>query len=114
PVGYIFGTDWPGPRRFDWPSALSASAPLEATFALLSALISARATGELFVLTLVFVTALLAFRAVPAQGFVPRASGAAVYVLNPFVFGRMHYGQLFLLAGYPVLPCVAVWLRELC
>jgi hypothetical protein len=71
-------------------------------------------TGELFVLTLVFLTALLAFRAVPSQGFVPRASGAALYLLNPFVFGRMHYGQFYLLAGYAVLPWVAIRLRELC
>ena len=114
PVGYLFGTDWPGPRRFDWPSVLSASVPLREALALLSRLISARATGELFVLATLFLIALTAFRAVPSPSFVARASGAALYSLNPFVYGRLHYGQFFLLAGYAVLPWVAIRLRELC
>jgi hypothetical protein len=50
---------------------------------------------------------------VPAGGFVPRAAGSLVYLFNPFVFGRLHYGQLFLLAGYAVLPWVTLRLRRL-
>jgi hypothetical protein len=38
---------------------------------------------------------------------------ATVYVVNPFVYGRLHYGQLYLVAGYAVLPWVAVRLRQL-
>jgi len=114
PPGYIFGTDWPGPRRFDWPSALSSSAPLEAVFAIVSRLISAQLTGQLFILGVLFGAAFTAFQAVPAHGFVPRAAGASLYVLNPFVFGRIHYGQFFLLAGYALLPWIAIRLRALC
>ena len=112
--GYLFGTDWLGPRRFDWPNALSASVPLQAALALFSRVIGAEATGKLFVLAILFVAAFAAYAAVPADGFFPRAAGAALFVLNPFVFGRVHYGQLYLLAGYAVLPWAAVRLREVC
>jgi hypothetical protein len=46
-------------------------------------------------------------------GFVPRAIASLVYVVNPFVYGRLHYGQIFLLAGYAILPWVAVRVRRL-
>jgi hypothetical protein len=36
-----------------------------------------------------------------------------LYVLNPFVYGRLHYGQVGLLAGYAILPWVAARLRYL-
>jgi hypothetical protein len=55
----------------------------------------------------------LAYRAAPAKGFVAGATAATVYVVNPFVYGRLHYGQLFLLAGYAALPWVAARLRWL-
>src|SRR5207245_2542373 len=32
---------------------------------------------------------------------------------NPFVYGRLHYGQWFLLAGYAMLPWVLACLRRL-
>src|SRR5207249_2644684 len=32
-VGYLFGTDWPGPRRFDFPANISSAAPLQALLA---------------------------------------------------------------------------------
>jgi hypothetical protein len=111
--GYLFGTDWPGPRRFDWPTALSSSAPLQAILAATSRVLSAELTGKLFVVAILFVAGQMAYRAVPADGFVPRAAGAVVYVFNPFVFGRMHYGQLYLLAGYAALPWVAIRFRAL-
>jgi hypothetical protein len=44
---------------------------------------------------------------------VGRAAGAGIYVLNPFVYGRLHYGQLFVLAGYAILPWVALRLHQL-
>jgi len=111
--GYIFGTDWPGPRRFDFPVELSDSAPWQAVLAAVSLVVSSEWTGKLFVLGLLFVAALMAFRAAPTDAFVPRAAASTIYVFNPFVYGRLHYGQLFLLAGYAVLPWVAIQLREL-
>jgi hypothetical protein len=112
--GYIFGTDWPGPRRFDFPTDLSASwAPVEAALAAVSRVVSSEWTGKLFVLGLLFVAALMAFRAAPTNGFVPRAVASTVYIFNPFVFGRLHYGQMFVLAGYALLPWVAIRFREL-
>jgi hypothetical protein len=111
--GYIFGTDWPGPRRFDYPTNLSSSAPLEALLAAASRVVSGEWTGKVFVLALLFGAALFAFRAAPVDGFVPRAVASTVYVFNPFVFGRLHYGQLSLLAGYALLPWVVIRLRDL-
>ncbi len=97
--GYIFGTDWPGPRRFDFPQDLSSSALLQASLAILSRLLSGEVTGKVFILTLLFVAASTAYRAVPNGGFIPRAAASIVYLFNPFVFGRLHYGQLFLAAS---------------
>jgi hypothetical protein len=111
--GYLFGTDWPGPRRFDYPTTLSSTAPLEFVLALGSSAVSGEVIGKVFVLSLMFVAALIAFRALPAGGFVARSIASTLYLINPFVYGRMHYGQLFLLAGYAVLPWVAVRLRAL-
>jgi hypothetical protein len=111
--GYIFGTDWPGPRRFDFPQDLSSSALLQLVLATVSRLLSGEATGKLFIFGFLFVAALTAYRAVPTGGFVPRATASIIYLFNPFVFGRLHYGQLFLLAGYAVLPWVALRLRRL-
>jgi hypothetical protein len=82
--------------------------------AAVSRMISAEATGKLFVFAILLVAALAAYYAVPVDGFVARAAGSAVFVFNPFVFGRVHYGQLYLLAGYAVLPWMAIRLRQLC
>jgi hypothetical protein len=111
--GYIFGTDWPGPRRFDFPQDLSSSALLQLVLATVSRLLSGEAAGKLFIFGFLFVAASTAYRAVPTGGFVPRATASIIYLFNPFVFGRLHYGQLFLLAGYAVLPWVALRLRRL-
>ena len=111
--GYIFGTDWPGPRNFAFPSEISSSYLLQALLAAVSRVIGGEATGKVFVLGILFVAALTAYRAVPVDGFVARAAGAGIYVLNPFVYGRLHYGQLFVLAGYAILPWVALRLRRL-
>ncbi len=111
--GYIFGTDWPGPRRIDFPMNVSSSAPLQAVMATVSRILSSEVTGKLLVFGLLFVAAVTAFQAIPTEGFVPRATASVIYVVNPFVYGRLHYGQLFLLAGYAVLPWVALRLRRL-
>ena len=111
--GYIFGTDWPGPRRFDFPTYLSSSAPIEVVLAGISRVITGEWTGKLFVLGILFLAALMAFRAAPIDGFVPRAIVSTIFVFNPFVFGRLQYGQMFLLAGYALLPWVAIRIRKL-
>ena len=111
--GYLFGTDWPGPRRLDFPTSLYSAAPLQAALAAISMEVGSEATGKLLVLGSLLAAAALSYRAVPLGGFVPRAAAATVYMLNPLVYGRLHYGQLFLLAGYAVLPWVAIRLRVL-
>lgn len=111
--GYLFGTDWPGPRRFDFPTDLSSTAVLRAALAALSLVLGAEATGKVFIFAVLFVAALTSYLAVPNGGFVARAAAASVFLLNPFVYGRLHYGQLFLLAGYASLPWVALRLRRL-
>ena len=112
-AGYIFGTDWPGPRRFDFPHDLSSSALLQVLLATAARFLSGEATAKLFIFGLLFVAVSTVYRAVPTGGFAPRAVGSVVYVFNPFVYGRLQYGQLFLLAGYAVLPWVALRLRNL-
>ena len=111
--GYLFGTDWPGPRRFDFPQTVSSSAPFQALLAGVSRILSGELTGKLFVVALLFVAALTAYRAMPIDAFVPKATASIVYLFNPFVYGRLHYGQLFLLAGYAVLPLAALRLHRL-
>lgn len=111
--GYVFGTDWPGPRRFNFPTELSSSAPLQAALTVASDLVSGEVTSKLFIVGFLFAASLLAYRAAPAGGFAPRAAASAIYLLNPFVYGRFHYGQLYLIAAYAVLPWVAIRLRHL-
>jgi hypothetical protein len=111
--GYLFGTDWPGPRRLDLPTAVESSALVRAALAAISWLIGSEATGKLLVLGALFTGAALAYRAVQLGGFVPRALAATIYIVNPFVYGRLHYCQVFLLAGYAVLPWVAARLQRL-
>ena len=111
--GYIFGTDWPGPRRFDFPSNLSSSAPLEAALSALSVAISAQLAAKVLIFGFLFAGSYLAYRALPVGDFIPRASASALFVVNPFVYSRMHYGQLYLLAGYCALPWVLIRLDHL-
>jgi hypothetical protein len=111
--GYWFATDWPGPRRVPFPTEVSSSYLLRVALALAGQVIGGEATGKLFVIAVLIVAALTAFRAAPVDGFTGRAVGATVYVLNPFVYGRLHYGQLFLLAGFAILPIIATTLRRL-
>jgi hypothetical protein len=111
--GYLFGTDWPGPRHFAPPSTLESSAPLRALLAAFGWVIGGEATGKLLALGSLFVAGASAYTALPTSGFMPRAIAATVYVLNPFVYGRLHYGQLFLLAAYAVLPWALTRIRRL-
>lgn len=112
--GYLFGTDWPGPRRFPLPSGLSSSAPLQALLAGVSWVVGPEATGKILVFALLGAAGVGASRAVPSAGLAGRVAAATLFVTNPFVFGRLHYGQLFLLAGYALLPWVSRHLWGLC
>jgi hypothetical protein len=111
--GYLFGTDWPGPRRIAFPTNAESSYFLQTALAATSWLIGGEATGKLLVVGTLFTGVAVAFHAVPLGGFVPRAFAGTIYMVNPFVYGRLHYGQLFLLAGYAVLPWAATRLHRL-
>src|SRR5437773_6243409 len=112
--GYIFGTDWPGPARFGLPAEVSSSAPLQVALAAVSWVVGPEATGKILVFAILAGGALAAYKAVPTAGFIGRAAAATLFIANPFVFGRLHYGQLYLLAGYAVLPWMASRLRLIC
>jgi hypothetical protein len=111
--GYLFGTDWPGPRQVPFPTEFVSYAPLQAILAVASSAIGGEVIGKLLVVGSLFVAATLAYRAVPVRMFVPGAVASTIYVVNPFVYGRLHYGQLYLLAGYAILPWAAGRLRRL-
>jgi hypothetical protein len=111
--GFLFGTDWPGPRHLSFPNTLSNLTPLLAFLALAAQIVTAEIVGKLLIVGALLVAALGAYRAVPMGGFIPRAVASLVYTANPFVYGRLHYGQLFLLAAYAMLPWLAYALREL-
>jgi len=111
--GYLFGTDWPGPRRFTVPADFSSGTLFDVLLVVVSAVVSAEVTTKLVILIALFVAGLGAFRALPIGGFVPRAIAGALYVVNPFVYGRIHYGQLALIGGYALLPWIAAQLLQL-
>ena len=111
--GYLFGTDWPGPRFIRWPAQLSNEAPFVALLAAVSAVLSAEITAKVLVLGSLFVASLAAYTALPYGDFLPRAAASLIYVVNPFVYGRLHYGQLLLVAGYAVLPWAALRIYRL-
>ncbi len=111
--GYIFGTDWSGPRHIDFPNSLTNLAPPVAALAVIARVLSGELATKLLLVGSLFLAAITAYRALPWGGFVPRAIAALVYVMNPFVYGRLHYGQFFILAGYAILPWVAARVRSL-
>jgi hypothetical protein len=111
--GYVFGTDWPGPRHFSVPTDFSSATLFQGLLVAVSAVVSAEITSKLVILLALFAAALGAFRALPVGDFIPRAVASVVYVVNPFVYGRIHYGQLLLIAGYALLPWISVRLLSL-
>src|SRR5438309_7689234 len=113
-AGYLFGTDWPAPRVFALPSEISSSVPFQLALAAISRIVGPEATGKILVLAILVGGAFAAYRAVPTDGFPGRAAAATLYMANPFVFGRLHYGQLYLLAAYVLLPWIATCLRKVC
>src|SRR5437879_5601246 len=111
--GYIFGTDWPGPRRLAFPNGLDSSDLLQLAFAVTGKVLSAEIAAKLVIFIILLLAAFTAYEALPLNGLAPRSIASLVYLLNPFVYGRLHYGQVFLLAGYAILPWVALRIRHL-
>ena len=111
--GYLFGTDWPGPRHFALPTGLESSALLRAGLAAVAWAIGGEVTGKLLVLGSLFAAGLFAYAALPVGNFLPRAAAATLYLVNPFIYSRLHYGQVFLIAAYAVLPLALLTLRRL-
>ena len=111
--GYIFGTDFAGPRHFAFPDSPASYAGLQLALALTGLALSGEVVGKMLILASLFAAGLLAYRAIPAGGFVPRAVGSLVYMVNPFVYDRLAYGQVGVLAGYAVLPWIASSIRGL-
>src|SRR3984893_8275884 len=105
--GYLFGTDWPGPRHFSVPGDFSSGLLFDVVLVVVSAIISAELTTKLLILIALLAGGLGAFRALPVGGFIPRAMASLIYIFNPFVYGRIHYGQLALIAAYALLPWIA-------
>src|SRR4030088_3073698 len=111
--GYLFGTDWPGPRHFSVPTDFSSATLFDGVLVVVSAVISAELTTKLLIVLALLAGALGAFRGLPVGGFIARAMASLVYIVNPFVYGRIHYGQLLLIAGYALLPWIAAVLLGL-
>jgi hypothetical protein len=111
--GYLFGTDWPGPRRFDLPTVLSSEAPLRVALAVVAAFVGGEFASKVLIFGVLFAAATLSYKALPSGGFVPRAAASTIYVVNPFVYGRLHYGQFLVLGAYALLPWAASRLRLL-
>ena len=111
--GYIFGTDFAGPRHFAFPSFPTSFAALQAALSLAAAALPPDLVGKLLIISAFLVAGLGAYYAVPAGPFMARAVAALVYMINPFVYGRLAYGQLTVLAGYAMLPFAALAVRRL-
>ncbi len=62
--GFVFGTDWPGPRRIDFPISVFSAAPLEALIAAVSYAIGSEAAGKVLIVISLFTAAFLAYRSV--------------------------------------------------
>ena len=111
--GYIFGTDFAGPRHYAFPNFPTSYAALQAVLALAAAALPADVVGKVLIVSIFLTAGLGAYFAVPGGPFIARAAAALVYMINPFVYDRLAYGQLTVLAGYAVVPFVALAVRRL-
>src|SRR5258706_4045806 len=75
--GYIFGTDWPGPRHFAFPGSLDSSALLRTGLAAVAWAVGGEAAGKTLVLGLLFAAGALSYASLPKGDFVARAAAAA-------------------------------------
>ncbi len=112
-AGYLFVTDFAGPRNFAFPATLSSSAPAGIALAIAAKILPGEIVGKVVIFGALFVAAVAAYRALPAGGALPRLVASLIYVFNPFIYGRLHYGHVFLLAAYAILPWVAACIRRL-
>jgi hypothetical protein len=111
--GYIFGTDFAGPRHYPFPSSLTSDAGLQFVLAVAGLALPADLVGKALIVGVLGTAGITAYHALPIGGFAPRAAAALIYMVNPFVYDRLAYGQLTVLAGYAVLPLVASAIRQL-
>jgi hypothetical protein len=111
--GYIFGTDFAGPRHYVFPNFPTSYAALQAGLALAAVALPADVVGKVLIASIFLTAGLGAYFAVPGGSFIARAAAALVYMINPFVYDRLAYGQLTVLAGYAVVPFGALAMRRL-
>jgi hypothetical protein len=110
--GYIFSTDFAGPRHYAFPDGPASYAALQIALRGAALALPADIVGKLLIVLILAGAGLTAYRAVPSGDFPPRAVASVVYMFNPFVYDRLAYGQLTVLAGYAVLPWVASSVRR--
>src|SRR5260370_23384144 len=111
--GYIFGPAFAGPRHYAFPNFPTSFAALQAALGLAAAALPADVVGKVLIVSIFLRAGLGAFFAVPVGPFIGRAADALVYMIEPLVYDRLAYGQLTVLAGYAVLPFVALAVRRL-
>ena len=111
--GYIFATDFAGPRHFPLPDGPASYAALQATLALMASFLPAEIVGKILIVAILLGASVGASAALPIRRFEARAVAALIYVFNPFVYDRLAYGQLTVLAGYALLPWFAAGVRKL-
>jgi hypothetical protein len=111
--GYVFGTDFAGPRHYPFPDSLNSYAGLQLALAVVALVVPAEVVGKLLIVSVLGTAGLAAYHALPVGRFAPRAAASVIYMFNPFVYDRLAYGQLTVLAGYSVLPLVALAVRRL-
>src|SRR2546425_12678547 len=78
--GFVFGTDWPGPRHFSVPTDVSSGTIFDGLLLAVSAIVSSEITTKLLVVVALAAGAFGAFRALPIGRFIPRAMASVVYV----------------------------------
>ncbi len=70
--GYLFGTDWPGPRHFDFPTTVTSATPVQELLAVAAIVLTGELAGKLLILASIFAAAVFAYLAVPLAGLVPK------------------------------------------
>src|SRR5207237_8463210 len=83
--GYLFGTDWPGPRHFGPSNSVGSALPLEAAMAGLAWAVSGEVTGKLLILGSLFAAGALAYRPGPTGVCLTRAAACSVSPVTSFV-----------------------------
>jgi len=111
--GYIFATDFAGPRHFAFPDSPASYAGLQASLAAIALIAPSELVGKLLIVAILLTASVGAFLAFDKPRFEVRAVAALIYLFNPFVYDRLAYGQLTVLAGYAVLPWALTSVRTM-